>query len=341
MKKLAALLVIGVFLAGTAWAEKVEHPKHRLYPTPHHMVSYTRDYFEGFENTFPPVGWTTTITNASYTWGQDSYPYEGLYGAYIGWQAGTPQDEWLKFSYAIASGENHLVFATMGSPYWTMNADFQVWVNGVMAWSFYNDWTGGDFEWGVIDIDLSSYIGQTVEIGFRYVGDDGADHHLDAVAINGGYTPPPPPENDTCDGAIVLPCGPVNVSGSTELAADDYSPGEYGTSCTGYQALGNDVVYKMVLPSGADVDLTYSCSFDNSLYIVTDCADPINSCVVGADATVSGVEQIIATLAPGTYYVIVDAYGSGYGHYSLTGDITCAGTATQKSTWGKVKKKWR
>ena len=339
MKKVAALLVLGVFLVGSAAAEKVEHPKHNLYPTPHHMVQYTRDYFEGFENAFPPVGWTQTITNAAYTWAQVSSPYEGMYGASVGWQAGTPQDEWLKFSYAIASGEDHLNFATMGSPYWAVNGDFQVFVNGTMVWSFYTDWTGGTFEWGIVDIDLSAYTGQTVEIGFRYVGDDGADHHLDAVAINSGFTPPEPPENDTCDGAIVLPCGPVNVNGSTELANHDYTL-NYGTSCTGYSCSGNDVVYMMLLPGGADVDLTYTCAFDNAFFISTDCSDPEGTCVVGADATVTGTEQITYTLPPGTYYVIVSAYSSGYGPFTLTGNIDCP-QATKKSTWGKVKNRWR
>ena len=344
MRKLIVLLVVAAFAVTAAYAEKVEHPKTNLFPTSLNEQIGDRAYFEGFEGAFPPAGWTQGITNASYTWVQDGLtPFEGLYAAYIPWQVGVPQDETLSFSYTINStaDEDHLTFATEGSPYWSVNGNFTVEVNGTVVFDYSLDNQGGTFVWEQYDIDLSAYDGMTVDITFRYAGDDGADHYFDAVSIAEGIVIPDPPENDTCDGAILIPCGVIDVAGDTQYANADYPILDYATSCTGYTVSGNDVVYKLELPAGGDIDITYTCTYDNSFFISTDCADAEGTCVVGADATVTGVEQIVATLAPGTYYVIVSAYSSGAGPFTLTGTLTCGGSATEDASWGAVKTLFR
>ncbi|MBN1827343.1 MAG: choice-of-anchor J domain-containing protein [Candidatus Eisenbacteria bacterium] len=348
MKRAVTIIVLGLFLvvAGGAAASNItvnkpDHPRYCDYQTPQHDVQL-RESCEGFEGAFPPAGWTLGTTNPSYTWFKDASSYEGSYAAKVGWQVGNPQDETLSFSHLInsAAGEDHLTFYTMGSPYWSSNANLTVEVNGAEMFDYSLENQGGTFVWEEYDIDLSAYNGQTVDITFRYAGDDGADHHLDYVCIGGGVTPPEVPENDLCDGAIPLPCGNVNVSGSTELANDDYSPGEYGNSCTGYSASGNDVVYSITLGAATVVDLYYTAANDGSFYIVTDCADPEGTCVIGADATFSGdTETISTTLDAGTYYLILDGY-SGSGTFTLTGLIDCT-VNTEETSWGAVKKMYR
>jgi hypothetical protein len=182
---LAALLVAGVALADNPMSKTLPIAEDKPFDYPE------RDYFEGFEDgLMPPTGWNQTIncvTDSVTTWDLGSAgpypdPYEGSEGAYIHWQAGAcSQDEWLTFDYTLTD-ENTLTFATMGSTYWAMNADFLVTINGTVVWSFYNDFTGTDWTYEVIEIDLSGYTG-TIEVGFGYVGADGADHYLDAVNI--------------------------------------------------------------------------------------------------------------------------------------------------------------
>ncbi|MBN1827344.1 MAG: hypothetical protein JW958_13880 [Candidatus Eisenbacteria bacterium] len=343
MRKLIVLLVVAAFAVTAAYAEKVDHPKFNPSPTPFNASVGARAYFEGFEGTFPPAGWGQGITNATYTWMQDATSsYEGTYAAWVGWQSGEPQDERLAFTYTIdsAADEDHLTFATMGSPYWSAYADFTVDVGGVVVFDYYLDNQGGDFVWEQYDIDLSAYDGQTIDITFKYAGDDGADHHFDAVSICGGIVIPDPPVNNTCAGAIVMPCGAVDLSGDTQYATNDYSPGEYGTSCTGYSAAGNDVTYVFTLTAATDVQFDYTSTADGSFYIVTDCADPVNTCVIGADATFTGeTETIVTTLDPGTYYLIADSY-SGSGTFTLTGLIDCT-SGTEDASWGSVKTLFR
>jgi hypothetical protein len=137
----------------------------------------------GFEAGFPPDGWTQTITNPSSTWEQSaSDVYEGSYCAYIQSQAGVPQDEWLSFHY-VPRENDVLTFATMGSLDWCQNANLEVWIDGAVAWDFCNDFPGASWTYEVIELDLSPYVGMSIDIEFRYVGDDGADHYLDMIDV--------------------------------------------------------------------------------------------------------------------------------------------------------------
>ena len=153
---------------------------------------------------------------------------------------------------------------------------------------------------------------------------------------------PPPPVNDLCAGAINLPCGQVNLSGSTLGAQNNYDPG--ATGCTGYTAAGGDVVYKFTASAGDAIDLIYTSTADGSFYIVSDCSDPVGSCVVGADATLSNqAEYIVHTFtSSGTYYVILDSYGTGSsGSWTLTGTNACGVVNASRTTWGNVKSFYR
>ncbi len=166
-----------LLLPGLAYAEEPRSCPDYASPT------RGSGHVAGFEADFPPDGWMHIITNPDNTWGQSVLGvHEGTYCAYIPWQAGVPQEEWLTFQY-VPRTDDFLRFATMGSTYWTQYANFEVWVDGAIAWDFYNDFPGASWTYEVIQLDLSAHVGQLIEIGFRYVGNDGADIHLDMVDL--------------------------------------------------------------------------------------------------------------------------------------------------------------
>ncbi|MFH1864931.1 MAG: hypothetical protein ABIK85_03535 [Candidatus Eisenbacteria bacterium] len=318
-----ALMVSLVFTATAVARMRVESstlpPRectHDVPPGPGASRSCT--YYEGFEGAFPPNGWTQQITYFKYRWRQDSgAPYAGTYAARVAWQDNRQQNEVLAFTHTVEAGE-HLLFATMGSKYWTANANFTAEIDGAVVFDFYNDFPGASYEYGIVDIDLSPYVGGPVEIAFRYAGRDGADHYFDAVCIG---SPPSPPTNDTCAGAIHIPCGPFTITGSLEFANNDYDPGSGG--CTGYSAAGSDLVYYATLGAGDVLTVTMTTDgFDDSIYLITDCGDPAGSCVAGDDAYPDGSTFTFTATAGGTYYLVADAY-SGQGDFTLTGSITC------------------
>jgi len=303
-----------------------------------------RAYAEGFEGTFPPTGWTQSVTNPSYTWIQDfATPYEGAAAAYIPWQAGIPQYEVLSFDYLIdsAANEDHLIFATEGSVYWAVNANFTVEVNGIEVYNFLNEFTAGNWVWDMVDVDLSAYDGQTVTIDFIYAGDDGADHYFDAVSIDeGAPPPPPPPANDLCENAIDLQAqGLAEFTVDLCLAANDYSAPSGG--CTGYTSAGKDLVYKIYLAMGETFTASMQGTHDAALWLVTDCANAAGTCVVGADETVSEGFETITYVAPaaGWYYMIVDGYGTD--SCSVTTVTIDAPVGNEDASWSDIKTMYR
>ena len=164
------------------------------------------------------------------------------------------------------------------------------------------------------------------------------------------YEPPPPPPpildgGDTCDDAVDLQAAGLQAF-RVDLCnyTNNYSPGEYPTSCTGYEAEGPESVYKINLGVGENFNVCIepsdggAYSIDLSLYLVTDCLDPVNSCVIGDD---SGNPECISYTADvaGTFYLMVDTYSScGDGMTTVTID---APIANEESSWGAVKSLYR
>ncbi|RPJ49191.1 MAG: hypothetical protein EHM19_00970 [Candidatus Latescibacterota bacterium] len=178
--------------------------------------------------------------------------------------------------------------------------------------------------------------------GTYYVVVDGYGTAAGAFTLTIACTPcAEPPVNDQCSGAIEIPCGAINLAGTTVGATDNYSPGAFGNPCTGYTALGMDVTYKFTAAAGASLNLSYTSSVDASFYVVTDCANPSGTCVVGADDTFTGQAEVISHVfaAGGLYYLILDSY-SGGGTFTLTGTLSCP-DAVEETSWGRVKTLYR
>jgi hypothetical protein len=197
----------------------------------------------------------------------------------------------------------------------------------------------------------TSFTSECLTAGTYYIvvdGYNGAEsaYDLEVTCIDCGGGGP---ENDTCEGAIDL-CGLADGSGaflvdySTVTANNDYEPGVYPSSCTGFGASGGDVVYSVCLETGGTLDLTQTGTHDMALYLITDCADPAGTCLVGSDNCCTGADEVISytnTGAPGTFYVIVDGYSSE-GAGTVYGTVTgCCATATENSSWGEMKELFR
>ncbi|NNE10484.1 MAG: hypothetical protein HKN20_18125, partial [Gemmatimonadetes bacterium] len=123
-----------------------------------------------------------------------------------------------------------------------------------------------------------------------------------------------PPSNDVCETATpITRCVDFTDAGSTALANNDYTPSDAVTGgCTGFYAQGGDVVYELNMKAGDAVHIEYTNGADASVYIVTDCNDPQNTCVAGADDTFTGQAEILDFVAAsdGTYYLILDTFSA-------------------------------
>lgn len=142
-----------------------------------------------------------------------------------------------------------------------------------------------------------------------------ASYTLDITA---GTAPPPPPANDLCEGAIAIGHGAFSIDGDLSDANDDYTPGSGG--CTGYGATGPDLVYTFGLEAGESFEVTMTTDgFDDSIYLVTDCADPAGSCVAGSDLYPDGSNFSFTATEDVQLYLIVDAYSGAGGVFNITG----------------------
>ena len=129
---------------------------------------------------------------------------------------------------------------------------------------------------------------------------------------------------ETCAEAIPLP-GPGNYPGNTTGMDADLNPGAGG--CTGQQAAGPDIVYRVTVPAGMRLvaSLAPSGSWEAALYVLSGCGDPTGNCLAGSD--VSGSEALgYSTAVQRTVYLVVDGRSaSDAGAFVLTVTFTEAG----------------
>jgi hypothetical protein len=126
------------------------------------------------------------------------------------------------------------------------------------------------------------------------------------------------PSGDICLDAIDVDAAsgafPKTFTGTLTDHEDDYDFG--GQSCTGWDAPGPDVSYRVTVPAGQTLDASAfgtdsSSPLDLALYVLTDCSDPSQSCVSGSDQVITGQTPEAVTYSPSTtetVYVIVDSF---------------------------------
>jgi hypothetical protein len=158
--------------------------------------------------------------------------------------------------------------------YWCTNCtheDGDVWPeNGDGVWS---DGVDGD---GLVNInDLAELLSQ--------YGDDCTDQFTVSIPAD-------------------LPFGDL---GQTTCGRVD----DYGDTCLGYYDGGEDLIYQLNVTATTEIQLTMDPNGTSwtGLALATDC--PPVTCI-DTDTGSSGVRNIVATLDPGTYYVMVDTWPS-------------------------------
>lgn len=127
-----------------------------------------------------------------------------------------------------------------------------------------------------------------------------------------------PISNDVCAGAVDVTAG-GSFAGDTTNATNDYNPGANG--CTGYQEASSDVAYRVSLAAGERLQASLSATWDAALYLVSDCANVTGTCLTGQD---NGNPEEIDFTAPtaGTYFMIVDGWGTARGTFALDVSIS-------------------
>jgi len=124
----------------------------------------------------------------------------------------------------------------------------------------------------------------------------------------------PPTQGDVTQTAILIP-NPGTYTGDTTPMNDDYSD---PTNCTGREATGNDVVYKLPLQPNQTLEVLVEYDQDlqdASLYISDDPASPDVNCDGGVDAEYdNGMELLTFTAVDGgMYFLVIDGYYAGTG----------------------------
>jgi hypothetical protein len=158
-------------------------------------ISGATSFLENFESGLvPSPGWSNIQYNPRDTWVIASgNPFEGTHYAHvIADDMDEKQSEWL-ISPEITANSGVLRFWSFGSLYWCRDTMDNCHLN---VWVLRNGWGGGDdtllgradddwlitWRWAETTIDLESYLdGTPVQVGFQYVGIDGAEVGLDLI----------------------------------------------------------------------------------------------------------------------------------------------------------------
>lgn len=305
---------------------------------------------EDFENaSFPPSGWVVTgIGSVPFAWHRQTDPLyvaAGTGAALVSGESPGAVDELLISPMILVSvADSSLSFRWLGNPFFAgaANARCSVRRKGETAWV--DIWTlqqephAGAFKYLERVVGLSAWLGDSVQIGFRVSGSNGADFALDDV-VTGVAAPTAPPANDQCGAAIVLPAGTSIVTGSTCYATNNRDPFvEEVESCVPDEASGGDVFYLVNALVGDTISVEASSmnAFRPHLYLLSSCDSLSATCVAGngpADSEGDPSFSHVFTSA-GTYLLAVDGIPDECGAYSFTATLRGPVTGVGEPTHG-------
>ncbi|MBA2663023.1 MAG: PPC domain-containing protein [Bradymonadaceae bacterium] len=117
------------------------------------------------------------------------------------------------------------------------------------------------------------------------------------------------PRGDICPDVIVVD-GAATFGGDFESLRNALSP-RFG-DCTGFEAEGPEAIYAVSLAAGQSVSAVLanvSGDVDLSLYILGDCDNPRESCLVGSDVYGARAESVSFTASVAkTVFIVADSY---------------------------------
>lgn len=119
----------------------------------------------------------------------------------------------------------------------------------------------------------------------------------------------------TCASPIALAVGSP-VTGDTTRGTNAMT----GSCISGGDA--PEVVYSLTLEQRAQLAVTITSEFDGAVYLLGSCGEMRSEIACNDDAPTTERSHIAATLDAGTYYVVVDGFGSGAGAFRLTAEVT-------------------
>lgn len=102
----------------------------------------------------------------------------------------------------------------------------------------------------------------------------------------------------------------ARVSGDTRRGASQ-TQGSCGNGTAAEQVFSIEVTERVQVSAVAQT------SFDGVLYLMRACGDPQSEIVCNDDAPNTSRSQVDATLEPGTYFIVVDGYGTEGGEFHL------------------------
>jgi hypothetical protein len=134
---------------------------------------------------------------------------------------------------------------------------------------------------------------------------------------------------ETCTNPEVIPSVPFSSTGTTSTAFNDLSHGtnQCPGNATAEGGAGADYVYSFTPTVTGNYEFIVTpTSWDNAIYLVTDCASIATTCVGSEETGFTGdAETLSALLTSGTtYFFVVDSFGTsstGNGAYAI--DVTC------------------
>jgi N-acetylmuramoyl-L-alanine amidase len=305
-----------------------------------YRLTATQAYNESFdEATFPPAGWTVTSLGqpAPFFWsriGDPIYVHSGSGATVVRGGSTGAIDEWLiSPKLFLGPTDRGLNFYWLGNKRWAAQVDGQCLVRPVGSstwtplWALQSETPGQEFEYRQRVVDLSPWLGDSVQVAFRAVGTNGADFAVDDVAI-GNFAPAPvAPVNETCASAASLPAGHFNLAGATCSAANDLDPYKANSfSCTPNPLSGGDVFYRVTAQSADTLDVNIAANWQAAVYLVAACDTAVGSCLAASPENELTDTSSVATLhyvfaSGGTYYLAVDGIAGDCGGFHLTGAL--------------------
>lgn len=117
-------------------------------------------------------------------------------------------------------------------------------------------------------------------------------------------------------------CGaPIDLAFGEPLTGDT-TGGPNVTQAPCAQGDSPERVHRFELEQRAQVAISLQSTFDGALYLLRTCGDVSTMLDCNDDAPDTTHSRIDTTLEPGTYYLVVDGYGTEAGSYTLEASIT-------------------